>query len=640
MPNYIGSVRVMVVASKAGAYGSTEKAVPVRKPLMMLATLPRRLAIGESLNLPIDIFAMDKKVKDVQVTVKESSGIIKLTNPVQSITFSGIGDKMVSVPISTAPREGIAKFTITATGGGETATQEIEVDPSATTVIAGQINAGATWSQAYAVSGSDAAAILEISSIPPINLGDRLHYLLNYPYGCVEQTTSAAFPQLFVGNFTQLTEMQKKITASNISAALERLKNFQTAEGAFGYWPGDRYWDNWSTSYVGHFLLEAKTKGYPVTDIMLNRWIDFQAKMARAYDADFKKYAGWHAPDIGQAYRLYTLALARKPELGAMNRFREDKRMSLVSRHLLASAYALSGKQEVAAELLRSVDATITPYTEMSYSYGSDLRDYSVLLMTSIHLNDQNKAFEQMRAVSQLINKDRSWYSTQSLGWALMAAGAYVEKYNKAQPLEFAWRTKSGNWTNAGASAPIYQVSIPADGGQIEVKNTSGGPLFARVILRGRPLPGTETNYANGVKMTVRYLDMTGNPINVTNLAQGTDFVAEVKVIHGKTQPRHYPEMALEQVFPSGWEIINSRLFAAAGSPLQSSPFDYQDIRDDRVITFFDLYRDKEVTYHVQINAAYNGKFWLPSTVVEGMYDHTIGARASGGWVVVGAPEG
>ncbi|HRF39096.1 MAG TPA: hypothetical protein PK198_09925, partial [Saprospiraceae bacterium] len=106
-------------------------------------------------------------------------------------------------------------------------------------------------------------------------LGERLDYLLQYPYGCLEQTLSGGFPQLYVGRLIELNENQKKTVPNNIKATIERLKKFQTSNGGFAYWPGEQQPDQWSTSYAGHFLLEAKALGYAVPDNMLDNWLKF-----------------------------------------------------------------------------------------------------------------------------------------------------------------------------------------------------------------------------------------------------------------------------------------------------------------------------------------------------------------------------
>lgn len=133
--------------------------------------------------------------------------------------------------------------------------------------------------------------------------------------------------------------------------------------------------------------------------------------------------------------------------------------------------------------------------------------------------------------------------------------------------------------------------------------------------------------------MTVTYKNNAGEQINPTNLQQGTDFIAEVTVINPGTRG-YYNQLALSVIFPSGWEIKNKRINDAP-EITASSLFTYQDIRDDRVYTFFDLSQNQRKTFTFNLNASYVGKFYLPAIYCEAMYDNTINASTAGKWVEV-----
>jgi len=91
----------------------------------------------------------------------------------------------------------------------------------------------------------------------------------------------------------------------------------------------------------------------------------------------------------------------------------------------------------------------------------------------------------------------------------------------------------------------------------------------------------------------------------------------------------------MTQVFPPGWEISNARL---ADLDLPDPGYNYQDIRDDRIITYFNLEKGEKKTFAIQINAAYQGKFYLPGVFCEAMYDNNIGAMRKGQMVEVVSP--
>lgn len=651
LPNYIGAVRTMVVAAKDGAYGKVGKSTPVRKPLMVLATLPRVLGPGESFKLPVNVFAMDAKVKNVSVEVTESSGLVKLVgDSKQNIKFNKPGDQLVWFDVTVGEAIGVARFSIKANGNGESASQEIEIQVRNPNPVVSQVHqkvlqSGEDWEQEFSAVGMFGTneGILEISSIPPINLGERLKYLIRYPYGCLEQTISGGFPQLYVNKLMELNETQKDQIPKNITAAINRLKLFQTSEGGFTYWPGNDSPSRWSTTYAGHFLLEAKALGYTVPNNLLSRWVSFQKKVAKKWDPGERKlhYYSKESHQLDQAYRLYTLALAKEPDLAAMNRLRETKDLSLSTKWRLAAAYAEAGKVEVAKQLIQNLGTEVGDYQELSYTFGSGLRDRAMILETLNILGDKNGASIMVKDISEEMSSNR-WYNTQAVSYCLLAIGKFVGDNSIEGGLDFAYQLGNRQSVNAGSKRPMMQIEVPIDQSpdrKVRVKNSSKGVLFARLILQGQPVTGEETKAESQLKLVASFKNLNGKTIDPSSIQQGTDFIAEVKVTHPGTRPISFKELALDQIFPSGWEILNTRMdevqnFTAANTAT------YQDFRDDRVYTFFNMDQGTTHIYRVQLNAAYQGRFYLPAVSCEAMYDNTIYAREPGQWVeVVGRGE-
>lgn len=647
MPNYVGSVRTMVVAANEGAYGNAEVTTPVKKPLMVLATLPRVLGPGESLKLPVNVFAMEKNIKNVTVTLETSSLITIDDEKTKTISFSKPGDKIVDFNIKVKESVGIAKVKVIATSGKESASQEIEIqvrnpNPYVTDVYSEVLEAGETWDKNFSPIGMNGTneGILEVSNIPPINLGERLRYLIRYPHGCIEQTTSSGFPQLYVNQLMILDEVQKKQIPENIQATLERLKLFQVASGGFSYWPGDSDASEWGSNYAGHFMLEAKKLGYTIPGNMLSKWMKHQQKDARKWsfkDGGFRDHGHYNNNDLMQAYRLYTLALAGKPEKGAMNRLRNTKGLSDQSKWRLAAAYGLTGNTDVANQIIKGLDMEVEDYVELGYTYGSGLRDRAMILETQVSIGNKKAAAELVKDVSESLSADR-WHSTQTTAYALLGVGKFVGANGVGDKYTFSYAINGKN-VNAGSSMPLTNMNLSVEGGdkELNVKNTSKGMLYCRLILTGRPVTGDQTVAENNLKVSVKYKDAKGNTVDPTSLKQGTDFVAEVSITNPSSSGKRYDEMALTQIFPSGWEITNSRM-DEIGSTKGDTP-EYQDIRDDRIYSYFDINSGKTHTYIIQLNAAYQGRFYLPSISCEAMYDNTISARQPGEWVEVVQPK-
>lgn len=642
MPNYVGSVRTMVVAAYEGAYGHTEQTTPVSKPLMVLGTMPRTLSPGESLKLPVDIFAMDNSVKSVRVSVGTGDLMSLQGKRSEEMFFANPGDRIVDFDLQVGSQVGVGKVEINAAAGPIRADYNVEIDvrnpnPPITTTLSSLVSAGNNWEASFETIGMAGTneAVIELSDIPPLNLGKRLEYLISYPHGCIEQTVSAAFPQLYLSNVQELSEEEQARIEAHIKQAIKRLSAFQTNEGAFAYWPGSNDADEWSTSYAGHFLLEAQQKGYFVPAGLIQSWISYQKRRATQWGRS-QQYA---REDLIQAYRLYALALAGQEEQGAMNRMRELSDLSLAAQWRLAGAYALLEQNDVAESLISGLGNEVQSYRETAGTYGSALRDEAMILETLSLMNQREKGIALFRRISSALSDEDNWMSTQTTAYALLAAAKYAESMELGEGINASIEIDGQPPVNLQSELSVVQRPIAMNGKSehsVKVVNQGEGELYARVISRGKPALGEETTLNNGLQMNVVYKGINGEAVEIEDLRQGTDFVAEV-MVHNPGTSGNIQQLVLSHLVPSGWEILNTRLLDMEQFNQQSA-FDYQDIRDDRVYTYFDLAAGERKTFRIMLNASYEGRFYQPSIYCEAMYDNTINAGLEGEWVEVSEP--
>ncbi len=648
IPQYVGAVRVMVVAGRDAAFGAAEKSAFVRRPLMLLATLPRVLGPGENVALPVSVFALEPKLKEVSVSVATQGPLEVVAEAQKSLTFSAVGDEVITFRLRTKPGLGVASATVTATSGTEKASQKIELDVRSSTarvtdVLGGSVKPGETWTPQVALPGLGGTnqATLEVSRVPPIDLGRRLEYLLAYPHGCIEQTVSAAFPQLFLGKLLELSPEKQARTQTNVKAALERLRRFQATNGGFGYWPGDDDSADWATNYAGHFAIEAQKAGYLPPAGLMDQWTGFQRRRARAWvpgEVSADVAAGYRGQaELTQAYRLFTLALAGAAELPAMNQLRERPSLPVAAKWRLAAAYQLAGQPEAARALATGGPPTIQPYRELGFTYGSDLRDRAMLLEAVVLLGLAEHVGPLAKGVSESLSK-KEWLSTHETAYALLALSKAVTdpKGDAKTAFSFEW---NGEATTAVTSvSPVVERRLEVGKAAVPklvVRNTGHTTLYPRLILSGLPPVGRETAAASGLALDVQYLTPDDQPLDPSRLKQGTDFKVRVAVTNSGVRG-DYQEVALSHVVASGFEIRNDRLDPSRARV--ASVLDYQDVRDDRVYSYFDLKAGETKTVELRANAAYLGRFYLPMITVEAMYDATIGARVKGQWVEVVDP--
>ena len=649
LPMYVGSVRAMVVAGQDGAYGNAEKTAFVRTPLMMLSTLPRVLSIQEEITVPVNIFAMENQVKNVTVSLQVSGGGVQIVGAnQQSLKFTQPGDQLVFFTLKTGSKTGKATIHLTANGGGQQTKETIEIDvrnpnPVVTLRNSQWIEAGQSKELSYNLSSSSTnnQIKLEVSRIPSVDISRRFDFLYNYQHHCTEQLTSKALPLLFVAQFKTIDKTEAEKIKTNVQEAIRQIYGRQLPNGGFVYWPGNAVADEWISSYAGMFLTLAQEKGYAVHANVLNKWKRFQRAAAQNWRMP-QEASGWQQwqSELQQAFRLYTLALAGVPEYGAMNRMKEQTGLSIQAKWRLAAAYALTGKMKPAEELVYNVETTVNPYSSMNQIYGSSDRDEAMILETLILMNRERDALQQAKVVSKNLSQE-DWFSTQSTAFALMAMGRLAEKLSGTLDFVWSWNDKQQPAVKSAKAVFEKEIATTPKSGTVSVKNQGKGALSVDLITRTQLLNDTLPAISDNLRMDIRYANLNGTPLSVNDIIQGTDFMA-ITSISNISGTSDYTNLALTHIIPSGWEIYNERMVApktenvaADGSGQSVSKYSYQDIRDDRVLTYFNLRRGETKVFTVRLQATYAGNFILPAVQCEAMYDVNVQARSKAGRTTV-----
>ncbi|MBQ0734868.1 alpha-2-macroglobulin family protein [Aquimarina celericrescens] len=631
IPKYVGSVRTMVVASDANkaAYGSVEKTTPVRKPLMVLTSIPRKITPGERVTIPVTVFAMENKVKNVSVTLKPNKGFRVLGKTQKNLSFPQPDEKMTYFDIEVLDGATITDIEVLASGGGEKASYKVPINiinPNPMTTEVTSIILEPNSQQeidfaAFGISGSNSATI-EMSSLPPMNFESRLDYLIRYPHGCVEQITSAAFPQLYLADIFNLSSERQSKIQKNIEAAIFNLKRYIQPNGGMSYWPGYSNPNDWGTTYAGHFLLEANKKGYVLPIGFKSNWINYQQQQAKRWRSG--------GNDLAQAYRLYTLALAGSPDMASMNRLRETSNLSNDAKLRLAVAYGLIGQNKAAQKLLNLASINFQQRQNYYDTYGSANRNRAMALETLVMLDEKAKAQQVAVNLAKELSS-KSWMSTQTTSYALMAMAKYATYVGgKGVNVQYTLNGKSNSANTIKTLATSGELAIQKDN-KLVLKNNRDNTIFVQLATSGILPVGEEKVIESNFKVVVDYKNREGRIINPIQLTQGTDFVAEVTITN--TTDVKVKNIALTQIFPSGWEIVNTR-FTDFGA-FRSNKVTHTDIRDDRVNFYFDLKPKESKTMTILLNASYLGRYYLPGVQCEAMYDHDYLVRTKGKWVEV-----
>lgn len=634
MPNYVGSVRAMLVAGNEvdAAYGNAEKAISVKKPLMVLTSLPRKLSPGEKVTLPVTVFAMEKKIKTVQVKVKTDAALTPLTETTQNIHFNEVGEQIINFEFDVKAATKPQNIQVFASGAGEKAKSFVEIDvvnpnpvshKSQTKALKNQENANFSFTP-FGVSGSNSANLV-VSTLPPIDLEKRLDFLIDYPHGCLEQIISGAFPQLYLNDLAEITYDKKQEIKANIESTLQKLSDYQLASGGFSYWPGGNSPNDWSTTYAGHFMLEAKQKGYVLPVSLLSNWLSHQKRKAQQWRNSYTSYNS----SLNQAYRLYTLALAGQPELAAMNRLRESNEMNPAAKWRLAAAYAQIGKKDIANNLRSKTNTDFNESKNNRFTYGSAFRNKAMALETLVLLEDKDQ-LELAQSLAKGLSSQK-WYSTQEAAYALLALSKMAVKQDeKAINVSYVLNGKEFN-AKTDKNLVSKKLNLKTGKNKLNLTNHNNQMVFVTLTQSGKLPVGEELQEQRNLQVKTQFADAKDKILNIKNLRQGTEITAKITITN--TGLDVIKDVALTQIFPSGWEIVNTG-FTNFGNE-QNTNYTYKDIRDDRVNFYFDLDKKQTKTFRVKLNASYLGNYYLPGTQAEAMYDNNYFARNNGVWVKV-----
>ena len=623
VPQCSGALRLMVVAKGEGKlFGATEKPMKVVDPITLYPSAPRVTAPGDEMTLKVQALAPNMKGKYLNLVVNNKN-LTAIGETPGSVRVDDNGEAMVVMKVKVPETLGIATMDVTVSDGSFEAQSVTEIpirmpyaEKRKTYTLDVAPNATETLNFDLAGMNGTQQGNITVASLIPVDFYSRLNYLSTYPYGCLEQVVSAAFPQLYFNYFIQQDEEAEAKTRSAVEEGIASLKSYQKADFSLTNWVGGNYSNPWTEIYALHFLTEAKGQGFDVPEYLFDGLLKHQADIAKAwaYNPDYK------SGETIQAYRLFVLALAGAPEMGALNRFKELKLNYNLSAVLTAATYAQVGKKNMAQQFwpaLQDGELMSDYYT----SFGSTTRDLAFLTYSEMLCGKDDELIQgHVNDLCEILNSGR-WLDTQSTAFVLFVLGKYAEKVGTSNaPIAATVKMNADERTLSTNRGSMGYAIVPKMGSnKVEITNKSDQKLTAKVYTKTAVAEYETQETGNFIKMNVNYYDKSGAALNPASLPMGKDFTAVITV----ENPSDYrvTELALSYYLASGWEMVNERL---------NEDFDaingakHLDLRDDRAYFFFDLSPKQKKTFTLKLNATYEGSYMLPAVRCEDMYNDEI----------------
>lgn len=624
MPQYMGAVRLMLVATEGVSYGMEEKTVKVTNPIIVLPTFPRTFGVGETMEVPVTVFNGSSSSVSVKLKLK-AEGAIKLTEE-KTINIPAMGNEIVSFNVK-AEKKGKSIFNIEGStkGAKDTSTVEIDSISRGTPYIAVTnmlLDAGAQEDLSISLPGEseERQLFVEVSRLPSLGIENRLSFLLSKPYSCLEQYISKAFSSLYLPIFMELDEEDAEKRKERITFALKKLPAFQTSQGGFSYWPSEKEPSLWMSIYAGHFMSEAKKMGFSVEESLYNRFLDYSTEKAKNWTVGFR-----NDPDL-QAYRLYVLALAGRAELQAMNKLKSVNDLSPLAKSLLAASYIITGKKDVGKELAKGVSLSFAENKQGLSNYGSTVRDVAMKLQTYTLLEERTQEVNDCIKALANISSSGEYLSSNEIAWIFIALSPYYN-YKKSATITCDVLTKGEKQEiTLNKTSKVVRLKVSEDKMQsVRVKNNNTEPIYIALTAKSILTKEEESSFeSGGLSLRVSYTDLKLEGIsNPYGMKKGDRFFVVLQAKNNSNA--RLDDLLLNVPIPTGWEITNRRV---AGDPtmkstLVSNDYSYRDFTDTNVYTYFSLNAGEQKQFVLEGTQVYQGSYRIPSMVLESMYNPT-----------------
>lgn len=617
LPDFAGQVRLMAVAWTGGKTGAAHASVLVRDPLVAEPLLPRFLAPGDDARLTVLMQNLELPPGEAVATVSVE-GPLSVTGPARlAATLAGGAQATPSTVLhATGAGRGVIHLDVTGPGGFHVQREAaITVRPargkitvidsrelaggaeSRITPLAGRFLPG-TWTQAATFGGAvryDAAGVFAA--------------LADYPFFCLEQSSSEGFPLTFAEDGT----VAGADRAGRLQAAAFRVMDLQRYDGGFGLWSSHGDAEPWLSAYATEFLWRARQAGAAVPDAAIGDALKFLGDAAAGDPSSPDDYAA-------QAYRLYVLALAGQGRPGASRVLAEnaDALPTPMARAQLAAALAI-GHDRPRAEALFKVALDAPARKPWFVDEGTALRDQAAL---AVLLRESGLLPDRMKTLLTTLpgaNLEPRALSTQEQAW-LAAAAALLGR--DGAPAKIA--------IDGAPLDPAPLVSVPLTK-EVTARNLDGRAVWQTVSARGVPV-APEPAARNLMRVQRKFLNLDGSPLDLDHLRQNTVFVL---LLEGRAEDGQAHQAMLMAGLPAGWEI--AARYGEGAAPGQDwlgtlSATVAQPAADDRFAAVLNLTPDQPgFRVAVKLRAVTPGTYELPGAELSDMYAPGIFARQNAG---------
>lgn len=634
IPQFSGDLRVMVVAYKDKSFGSFDNHMKVADPIVISTALPRFLSPGDQALMPVTLSNTTAKATNALVTVQTQGDLGLSSVSSQTVAIPANREGRALFTIHAGNTIGAAKVIVTVKTLNETFSNETElaVRPPASLqkdFFAGFAKAGTTEnvSLSHSYISKTYSGQLVIAASPLVQFSKNIQYLIQYPYGCVEQTTSTAFPQLYYGDLVQVLNGKTNTDINpnyNVQQAVNKLQSMQLPNGALSYWPGGEYESWWGSVYATHFLIEARKAGFEVNENTIKRLTDYlRVRLKKKETIEYYYNGKQHRTIVAKEvpYSLYVLALAQQPQQSIMNYYKGNpEQLSLDGRYLLAAAYSLSGQPDKAKQTLPAAFSGEVSEPQTGGSFYSPIRDMGITLNALIDMNPSDPQVTSLaRSLSAMMSR-QPYLNTQEAAFGILAMGKLAKRAAAGGGKAEIWQ--NGKLIAKTEGAPV-KIDLSKMGGTAQIRSSGKQGFYFFREQSGVRADGKIQEEDKFLRVRRSFYNRNGQPITSGSFRQNDLIV--VKLVLESQDRMSIDNVVVTDMLPAGFEIENTRLndmpnLKWVTERKDKSEPDYLDVRDDRLNLFTDIGSSPKVFYYM-VRAVSPGTYRLGPVQADAMYN-------------------
>ena len=648
IPQFSGDLRIMAVGYNGQIFGAAQKNMKVADPLVISVALPRFLSPGDRV-LVTAILTNTTDKEALCKTILKVEGPVKIVSAASgAVTIAPSKEAEVLFEIEAGKEIGPSKVILEAQALGEkfVNTTEISVRPASPlqkrsgsgTLAAGKSQKVPVDNQGFISTSVDGKLV--ISKNPLVQYLKNLDYLVRYPYGCIEQTVSSAFPQIYFGDLVTTLFKNQNAQADavrNVQTALDRLKLMQLYNGGLTYWPGGGTETWWGSAYAAHFTLEAKKAGYEIDNAFLDMLLKYLKKRLEKKELITYYYNYNQRKQIAPQeaiYSLYVLTLAGEKPTSLLNYYRSrTEQISLDCKYMLAAAYALTGDLEKAKEVLPLAFEGEKSNTSFGGSFYSYIRDEALALNVLLEIDPQNAQVGIMAKHISDALKNTRYLNTQEQTFAFLAMGKIARI---AAGSDIKGSVKVDGKTIQNFDNKDLMISLRSVGNKpVELITEGNGQLYFYWETEGIAADGSYLEEDRYLRVRRNYYDRNGRLITDNQFSQNDLVLIEVSLTNLTSQ--YIENIAISDILPACFEIENPRLTTLPPGmyfPHNNYSSEYMDIRDDRII-FFTGIGNYTMYFYYLVRVVSKGTFNAGPVGADAMYNGEYHSYNGGGVIKV-----